>query len=107
VIREDVFMTDTDKQAEQDQLAREIGEELTDAFVAYVRGDVTFDDLTFGVFDALGDLHTIASGEYELADDDHDHDHDHDDDEDDDEELEYDEEEAVEEQEDLSQEPSR
>ncbi len=51
---------------EQSQIAREIGEELTDAFVAYVRGDVAFDDLAFGVFDALNDLHVIASGEYEL-----------------------------------------
>lgn len=51
---------------EQSQIAREIGEELTDAFVAYVRGDVAFDDLVFGVFDALNDLHVIASGEYEL-----------------------------------------
>ena len=51
---------------EQTQIAREIGEELTDAFVAYVRGDVAFDDLVFGVFDALNDLHVVASGEYEL-----------------------------------------
>lgn len=53
---------------EQEQLAREIGEELTDAFVAYVRGDVAFEDLTFGVFDALSDLHVIASGDYVLED---------------------------------------
>jgi hypothetical protein len=55
-----------DKREEQEQLARDIGRELTDAFVAYVRGDVSFDDLTFGIYDALGDLHVIASGEYEL-----------------------------------------
>lgn len=53
---------------EQEQLAREIGEELTDAFVAYVHGDVAFEDLTFGVFDALSDLHVIASGDYVLED---------------------------------------
>ncbi len=64
---------------EQMQIAREIGEELTDAFVAYVRGDVDFDDLVFGVFDALSDLNVVASGEYELEEDGHDHDHDHDD----------------------------
>lgn len=57
-----------DKREEQEQLARDIGRELTDAFVAYVRGDVGFDDLTFGIYDALGDLHVIASGEYELED---------------------------------------
>lgn len=57
-----------DKTEEQEQLAREIGDELTDAFVAYVRGDVPFEDLTFGVFDALSDLHVIASGEYEIED---------------------------------------
>lgn len=85
---------------EQEQLAREIGEELVDAFVAYVRGDVRFEDLTFGVFDALSDLHVIASGDYELAeaDDELDDDRDHD---------EYDERSATEQQEDLSQEPAR
>lgn len=61
--------TTTEEQGdEQEQLAREIGEELTDAFVAYVRGDVAFEDLTFGVFDALSDLHVIASGDYVLED---------------------------------------
>ena len=64
-----------DQVEEQEQLAREIGEELTDAFVAYVRGDVPFEDLTFGVFDALSDLHVIASGDYVLEDVDEDHDH--------------------------------
>ncbi len=73
-----------DKSDEQEQLAREIGDELTEAFVAYVHGDVPFEDLTFGVFDALSDLHVIASGEYEIEeddgdDDDDDDDHDHDD----------------------------
>ncbi|MDQ3656372.1 MAG: hypothetical protein M3457_15010 [Chloroflexota bacterium] len=63
--------TSTEEQGEeQAQLAREIGEELTDAFVAYVRGDVAFEDLTFGVFDALSDLHVIASGDYVLEDED-------------------------------------
>lgn len=63
--------TPTEEQGdEQEQLAREIGEELTDAFVAYVRGDVAFEDLTFGVFDALSDLHVIASGDYVLEDED-------------------------------------
>lgn len=76
--------TSDDKAVEQEQLAREIGDELTDAFVAYVRGDVAFEDLSFGVFDALSDLHVIASGDYVLeedseGDDDPDHeDHDHD-----------------------------
>ncbi len=51
---------------EQTQIAREIGEELTEAFVAFVRGDVAFDDLVFGVFDALSDLNVVASGDYEL-----------------------------------------
>jgi hypothetical protein len=51
---------------EQSQIAQEIGSELTDAFVAYVRGEVAFDDLVFGVFDALSDLNVVASGEYEL-----------------------------------------
>ena len=61
-------MTDAQRE-EQLQLAREIGEELTEAFIAYVSGDVAFDDLTFGVYDALSDLHVIASGDYELEED--------------------------------------
>jgi hypothetical protein len=78
-------LTDEERQDEQLQLAREIGEELTDAFIAYVKGDVSFEDLTFGVFDALSDLHVIAGGNYELTgDDDHDHDHDDEDEEGDD-----------------------
>ncbi len=85
---------------EQVQLAREIGEELVDAFVAYVRGDVQFEDLTFGVFDALSDLHVIASGDYELADEDSEE-------EEADEPEEDDANEAIAEQEELSQEPAR
>lgn len=87
---------------EQIQLAREIGEELTDAFIAFIRGDVAFDDLTFGVYDALSDLHVIASGEYELesvTEDDDASARDED-------EVGYDEEAATEEQEELSQEPA-
>ncbi|MGB3327581.1 MAG: hypothetical protein WBA46_01425 [Thermomicrobiales bacterium] len=85
---------------EQIQLAREIGDELTDAFVAFIRGDVGFDDLTFGVYDALSDLHVIASGEYELeevveGEETSDHDDDEDDDVDD----------ELGEQEELAQEP--
>ncbi|MGC4191253.1 MAG: hypothetical protein QM589_08810 [Thermomicrobiales bacterium] len=83
---------------EQVQLAREIGEELTDAFIAYIRGEVAFDDLTFGVYDALSDLHVIASGEYELED--------VVEGEVEDDPTSYNEEEATEEQEDLSQEPA-
>jgi hypothetical protein len=90
--------SENEQTEEQLQLAREIGEELTDAFVAYVQGDVSFEDLTFGVFDALSDLHVIAGGDYELTDEAHEHD--------DDEELAYDEDEAIDEQEELAQEPS-
>lgn len=89
---------DHDQQVEEQmQLAREIGEELVEAFVGYVRGNVAFEDLTFGVFDALSDLHVIASGDYELADEDAERDDD----------AEYDEESATDQQEDLSQEPAR
>lgn len=79
-----------EKEAEQIQLARDIGSQLTDAFVAFVRGRIAFDELSFGVYDALNDLHVIAGGDYELED----HDHEHDDD-------------AIEETEDLAQEPVR
>ncbi|MBA3644489.1 MAG: hypothetical protein H0W59_10535 [Chloroflexia bacterium] len=82
-----------DRGEEQERLVRDIGAELTEAFVGFVRGDLSFADLSFGVYDALGDLNVIASGEYELEEDD-----DLDDD--------YDAEQATEEQEELSQEPS-
>lgn len=51
---------------EQEQIAREIGKELTDAFVGYVHGEIDFEDLSFGVFDVLSDLSVVASGEYDL-----------------------------------------
>lgn len=51
---------------EQEQIAREIGGDLTEAFVEYVLGNLTFEDLAFGVFDALSDLSVVASGEYEI-----------------------------------------
>jgi len=83
-----------DRSEEQERLAREIADELADAFVGYVRGDLDFAELSFGVYDALRDLDVIASGEYELTDD-----------EDEDDDV-YDDDEAVEEQEELSQEPA-
>ena len=77
--------------AEQEQLARGIGNELTEIFVQFVRGEVDFAEATFATYDVLSDLHVIASGDYELEED----------------EDEYSEESATEQQEDLSQEPSR
>lgn len=76
---------------EQETLARGIGNELTEIFVRYVRGEVDFAEATFAAYDVLEDLHVIASGDYELED-----------------ELdEYDEASAIEEQEELAQEPAR
>jgi len=77
---------------EQETLARGIGNELTEIFVRYVRGEVDFAEATFAAYDVLEDLHVIASGDYELEEDLED---------------EYDEESATEEQEDLAQEPAR
>lgn len=51
---------------EQEQIAREIGGDITEAFVEYVHGSLQFEDLVFGLFDALSDLSVVASGEYEL-----------------------------------------
>lgn len=51
---------------EQEQIAREIGGDITEAFVEYVHGNLQFEDLVFGIFDALSDLSVVASGEYEL-----------------------------------------
>ena len=84
--------------AEQEALARDLGEELADGFVRFIRGDVDFAELTFLAYELLQDLHIVASGAYEL---------DYVDDEEVDGEEGYDEAEAPEEQEDLAQEPSR
>lgn len=86
----------TDGEAEQIELAREIGASLTEAFVGYVRGQVDFDDLSFGVYDALHDLHVVRSGDYEIVDD-----------EDDGDENDGDHDHGLSEQEDLAQEPER
>ena len=80
--------------AEQEMLARGIGNELTEIFVRYVHGEVDFAEATFAAYDVLEDLHVIASGDYELE-------------EDGDVEDEYTEDDATEQQEDLSQEPAR
>ena len=80
--------------AEQEMLARGIGNELTEIFVRYVHGEVDFAEATFAAYDVLEDLHVIASGDYELEDDG-------------DIEDEYTEEGATDQQEDLSQEPAR
>ena len=80
--------------AEQEMLARGIGNELTEIFVRFVHGEVDFAEATFAAYDVLEDLHVIASGDYELE-------------EDGDVEDEYTEEDATEQQEDLSQEPAR
>ncbi len=77
---------------EQETLARGIGNELTEIFVRYVRGEVDFAEATFAAYDVLEDLHVIASGDYELEDELED---------------EYDEASATEEQEELAQEPAR
>jgi hypothetical protein len=66
---EEVATRDLDPEelaAEQEQIAREIGRELTEAFVGYVHGEIDFEDLTFGIHDAMSDLSVVASGEYEL-----------------------------------------
>lgn len=86
--------TGTKDPAEQEALARDIGEELTDVFVAYVRGDISFADLTFLTYETLENLHIVAGGEYELEYEGEDEDG-------------YDIEEATAEQEDLAQEPAR
>ena len=76
---------DGTKEAEQIQIARQIGDELTDVFVGFVRGNIAFEEMTFGVFDAMHDVAAVAAGDYELEEDDED----------------------LEEQEDLAQEPAR
>lgn len=55
--------------AEQEALARDLGEELTELFVRHVRGEVDFPELTFATHETLQDVHLIATGAYELEDD--------------------------------------
>ena len=77
--------------AEQEMLARGIGNELTEIFVRYVHGEIDFAEASFAAYDVLEDLHAIATGDYELEED-----------------VEEDgEDEATMEQEELAQEPSR
>ena len=51
---------------EQEALARELGSSLTESFIEYVRGEVSFDSLVFESFQTIQDLFVIASGDYEL-----------------------------------------
>ena len=80
--------------AEQEMLARGIGDELSEIFVRFVHGEIDFAEVSFAAYDVLEDLHIIASGDYELE-------------EDGDVVDEYTEVEATEQQEELAQEPSR
>lgn len=89
--------TSTEKDRdEQIRLASEIGDELSEIFVTYVRGDLPFEELTFLTYEALASVHAVAIGEYDVIDDE----------EEDDEDGGYDIEDATEEQEDLAQEPA-
>jgi hypothetical protein len=93
---------------EQQDLARQVGEDLTDAFVRYVRGELPFEDLTFLTHDALQDVFFIARGDYEVADEDDEFGGGWEEWEDDEaEEDGYDEDEATASQEELAQEPAR
>lgn len=77
--------------AEQESLARGLGGDLTELFLHFLRGEVTFADVTFETYEALQDLYIIASGDYELEF----------------EEIDDDAGAATEEQEELAQEPAR
>jgi len=102
--------------AEQEALARDLGEELTDSFVRFIRGEMEFPDLTFLAYETLHDLFVVASGEYDVEYDEDDSSDD--DDSNDDETVDeganggeihesYDETAGTEEQEELAQEPAR
>jgi hypothetical protein len=64
---------------EQQQLARDLGEALTEMFQEYVKGDVSFDAVVFETFNTVQDLFVIASGDYEIEYDvdggEHNHEH--------------------------------
>ena len=88
---------ETKDPAEQEALARDLGEELADAFVRHVRGELDFADLVFLTFETLQDLHVVAGGDYEVEYEDQDGDP----------TEQYDEDVATDQQEELAQEPSR
>ena len=85
--------------AEQEALARDLGEELAESFLSFVRGQISFAELSFMAYEALQDVYSIAAGEYELEFEDED--------EEEDEGAAYSPHKAVMEQEDLAQEPAR
>lgn len=87
--------------AEQEALARDLGDELADSFLSFVRGEISFAELSFLAYEALQDVYSIAAGDYELEFDDGDED------EAEDQGAAYSPQEAVIEQEDLAQEPAR
>lgn len=74
--------------ADEEQIVSTLVDELRDAFLGYLHGALGFDELTFEVFDTLQAVHAVRSGSYS---------------------IEYVDEidEAIEEMEDLSQEPVR
>ncbi|HET8524095.1 MAG TPA: hypothetical protein VFL82_12740 [Thermomicrobiales bacterium] len=76
---------------EQESLARTLGNDLTDIFLHYIHGEISFADLTFETYETLQDLYIIASGEYELEYEDS---------------ADYEIDEATAEQEELAQEPA-
>lgn len=80
---------------EQIRLAAEIGDELSEVFVSYMRGDLPFEELTFLTYEALGSVYAVRIGEYDLIEDDEDE-----------EDGGYEIDEATDEQEDLAQEPA-
>ena len=88
--------------AEQAELARNLGGELSELFVRYVQGELDFAELSFSTYDVLQDLHIIALGEYELEYDEGEAEPGAGDTESD-----YTPESATEQQEDLAQEPAR
>ena len=98
---------------EQESLARDLAAELADIFAQYVRGDLDFAETSFATFDVLQDLHVVATGAYELVEDDDDDTSDDTSDDEDDDEADgdtaepYSDESAAEQQEDLSGEPAR
>ena len=58
--------------AEQEALARDLAAELADIFAQYVRGELDFAETSFATYDVLQDLHVVATGAYELVEDDED-----------------------------------
>lgn len=57
---------DGSQASDDEQIIRSLARSLEDAFVAYLRDEISFDELTFEMFDTLQAVHAVAAGNYSV-----------------------------------------